>query len=204
MSKSKDVSKQILDYMKDQNRPFNGNDIFTNMRFDCGKAVFTRAMDYLVSENRIKEKSYGKQKVYFINQELFSESEKVPLTTLDENIKEVSSTLCELQSRIKKLEEKVETLNKTPTNEEAQANIDATLVHISEVKMEMDSIVKITTHIDPEEKKRLYADKERFVKEYKKRKYMANSIIDAILEGYPKGKKQLLEELGVDIDDSKL
>ncbi|KAK2157018.1 hypothetical protein LSH36_200g01015 [Paralvinella palmiformis] len=39
------------------------------------------------------------------------------------------------------------------------------------------------------------------VKVWRKRKRMTNDILDAILEGYPKKKKDLLEEIGIETDE---
>jgi 26S proteasome regulatory subunit (ATPase 3-interacting protein) len=39
------------------------------------------------------------------------------------------------------------------------------------------------------------------VKEYKKRKRICSEIIDSILEGYPKTKKHLIEEVGLETDE---
>ena len=40
------------------------------------------------------------------------------------------------------------------------------------------------------------------VAQWKKRKRMATDSLDSILDGWPKTKKQLLEEIGVETDDA--
>ena len=39
------------------------------------------------------------------------------------------------------------------------------------------------------------------IKEWRKRKRLTTDILDAILEGYPKKKKDLFEEVGIETDD---
>uniref|UniRef100_A0A8C3C329 Leucine zipper with capping helix domain-containing protein n=1 Tax=Cairina moschata TaxID=8855 RepID=A0A8C3C329_CAIMO len=40
-----------------------------------------------------------------------------------------------------------------------------------------------------------------YCKEWRKRKRMATELLDAILEGYPKSKKQFFEEVGIETDE---
>ena len=46
--------------------------------------------------------------------------------------------------------------------------------------------------------------KDKTVSEWRKRKRMCCDMLDAILEGYPKGKKALYEEVGIEVDDVKI
>ncbi|XP_785677.3 homologous-pairing protein 2 homolog [Strongylocentrotus purpuratus] len=57
------------------------------------------------------------------------------------------------------------------------------------------------SHVSVEQKKAIYENHQTNIKAWKKRKRMAMDILDAILEGYPKSKKQLVEEVGVETDE---
>jgi len=49
--------------------------------------------------------------------------------------------------------------------------------------------------------KKVKSERQKLVNEWKKRKRMATSMIDMILEGYPKPKKALIEEIGIETDE---
>lgn len=202
MSKSKEasVSKQILDYMMDQNRPFSANDILGSIQAECGKTAVIRTIDMLVSEKKIKEKIYGKQKIYYINQNMFASLQNVDVQTMDAEINELSNTWSALQKEIKSSEDALGNLNKSITNEAAESELEHLKVEIPALKEKLKNLQNKSGNFDPKEKKALCDKQEKYHKEYIRRKRMANNIIDAILEGYPKSKKQLLEELGVETD----
>lgn len=199
--KESDLKKQISEYLMDQNRPFSANEILSNMHLDCGKTAFTRALDFLVSEGKAKEKTYGKQKVYFINQDLFNDSKSNDLQSMDAQIAELTNTHNNLQKQIKNLEAKFDGLDKSLTTEKAEAELKAVKAEVPLLENKLKSLQSKSGTIDPDEKKTLCGKKENIMKEYQRRKRLANNIIDTILEGYPKSKKQLLEELGVETDD---
>lgn len=198
------LPQKIIDYLKTENRPFSANDIFSNLSIDGGKTAMTRALLQLVSDDKVKEKTYGKQKVYYINQNVFNDLETDCLQSMDAKISELSNTLNSLQKQIKMSEAVLEDLTKSLPTEKVEAELIAVKTEISVLKDKLQSLESKAVSIDPKEKKNLCEKKEMCLKVYKRRKRLANNVIDAILEGYPKSKKQLLEELGVEENDKKL
>jgi 26S proteasome regulatory subunit (ATPase 3-interacting protein) len=63
MSKS-DQQKTVLTFLVQQNRPMSANDILAGFTGQLTKTSITNALDTLVSDQKISEKTYGKQKVY--------------------------------------------------------------------------------------------------------------------------------------------
>ncbi|XP_059094693.1 homologous-pairing protein 2 homolog [Tigriopus californicus] len=55
--------------------------------------------------------------------------------------------------------------------------------------------------ISREDKRKLEESHESAVKEWRKRKRICLSITDAILESYPKPKKALFEDIGIETDE---
>lgn len=56
--------RDVLAYLKTTNRPYSANDVMLNINKGYGKTAVQRALDQLVEDGAIKEKIYGKQKVY--------------------------------------------------------------------------------------------------------------------------------------------
>ncbi|KAL8603663.1 hypothetical protein ACOMHN_017160 [Nucella lapillus] len=55
--------------------------------------------------------------------------------------------------------------------------------------------------VSKEDRDKVLKRRSQCVKEWRKRKRMSNDIIDAILEGYPKTKKHLMDEIGIETDE---
>ncbi|XP_015905511.2 homologous-pairing protein 2 homolog [Parasteatoda tepidariorum] len=197
---SKNPNKQVLDYMVQQNRPYSAIDIFNNLHKEIGKTVVLKALDHLVSEGKIREKMYGKQKIYFVDQKEFSEFENVDLKKMDSDIIQLTNTLNELQQQLKAAESSLNGLNKSMTTETAELKLNEAKKEIPQLMSKLQSLESNTSRIGPEEKETLMKNKVKCSKELQKRKRLASDMLDAILEGYPKGKKQLYEEIGIEVD----
>uniref|UniRef100_G1MXQ5 Leucine zipper with capping helix domain-containing protein n=1 Tax=Meleagris gallopavo TaxID=9103 RepID=G1MXQ5_MELGA len=61
----------------------------------------------------------------------------------------------------------------------------------------LERIKSATNRVTPEEKEK----QKLYCKEWRRRKRMATELLDAILEGYPKSKKQFFEEVGIETDE---
>ncbi|XP_022079972.1 homologous-pairing protein 2 homolog [Acanthaster planci] len=193
MSKSKDSDAvaAILDYLNRQNRPYSAIDVFNNLHKEFGKTAVVRALEDLAQNGKIKEKVYGKQKVYVADQSQFPEVNESELKTMDSQIKELQDKLQKSQSTCKQ-------------QEQGQNLLILAAYSFSYIKSNREKLATIksaTNHVTPEEKDRIYSSQTKYVKEWKKRKRTTMDIVNAILEGYPKTKKQLFEDVGLETDE---
>ena len=69
------------------------------------------------------------------------------------------------------------------------------------MREKLEKLQKGTVLISKEEKEKVYKGRETYVKAWRKRKRISSDILNAILEGYPKSKKQLYEEVGIETDE---
>ncbi|XP_018426358.1 PREDICTED: homologous-pairing protein 2 homolog [Nanorana parkeri] len=205
MSKSKDggAGGIILKYLSDQNRPYSTQDVFSNLQREhgLGKTAVVKAMEQLAQQGKIKEKVYGKQKIYFADQEQFPSVSDSELKNLDAQISELSIKLQGTQQSYKQLESELKDLNSSMTTEEMLKEIKELKEECHRYEEKLQKIKSATNHVTPEEKEKVCKDRKNFCKEWKQRKRMAMDIFDAILEGYPKSKKQFYEEVGVETDE---
>ncbi|XP_015282081.1 PREDICTED: homologous-pairing protein 2 homolog [Gekko japonicus] len=60
----------LLRYLREQNRPHSAQDAFGNLQREhgLGKTALVKALEQLTQQGKIKEKVYGKQKIYFPDQ----------------------------------------------------------------------------------------------------------------------------------------
>ncbi|XP_013878907.1 homologous-pairing protein 2 homolog isoform X2 [Austrofundulus limnaeus] len=158
-------------------------------------------MELLALEGKIKEKTYGKQKIYFANQDQFKDVNDSDLKAMDGQISELGAELQSLTQSCRQLDAELKELNSSLTTEDMVAEIKELKAENSGYKARLEKIKSATNHVTPEEKEKVYKERDVYGKEWKKRKRLASDMINAILEGYPKSKKELLEEVGVETDE---
>ncbi|XP_041087652.1 homologous-pairing protein 2 homolog [Polyodon spathula] len=205
MSKSKDAgaASVILNYLNEKNRPYSAQDVFGNLQkqHGLGKTAVVKAMELLAQQGKIREKVYGKQKIYFADQSQFTDVSDTELKSMDGKISELNSQIQGIQQDCRQLDAELRELNSSMTTKELISEIEALKKECVESKQRLERIKNATNHVTPEEKEKVYKERSQFVKEWKKRKRLTNDIMDAVLEGYPKSKKQFLEEVGVETDE---
>ncbi|PSN49182.1 Homologous-pairing protein 2 [Blattella germanica] len=193
----------VLKYLRDQNRPYSVNDIFMNLHKEIGKTAVQKALDHLVEKDHISEKTYGKQKVYVIKQEeSFTGDSRQQLNDLDLEIKNISERLASFEEEFKNLEIQLRELQATPTTDEAKRELGALEERTDQLKERLGALSQTTVKISATEKESVKKSFDSTLKVWRKRKRVCMDILDSILEGYPKDKKTLLEEVGIETDES--
>ncbi|MGH0125255.1 UNVERIFIED_CONTAM: hypothetical protein FKN15_051689 [Acipenser sinensis] len=205
MSKSKDAGAAsiILNYLNVKNRPYSAQDVFGNLQkqHGLGKMAVVKAMELLAQQGKIREKVYGKQKIYFADQSQFTDVSDTELKSMDGKISELNSQIQGVQQDCRQLDAELRGLNSSMTTKELISEIEELKKECVESKQRLERIKNATNHVTPEEKEKVYKERSQFVREWKKRKRLTNDIMDAVLEGYPKSKKQFSEEVGIETDE---
>ncbi|XP_057673372.1 homologous-pairing protein 2 homolog [Corythoichthys intestinalis] len=203
MSKKDNSANVILAYLNAQNRPYNAQDIFCNLQnqHGLGKTAVVKSLGLLAVEGKIIEKTYGKQKIYFANQAQFSEVNDTDIKALDGRISTLNEEMQTLGQSCRQLDSELKKLTSSLTTQEMMSEIIKLKDECSGYRERLDKIKSATNHVSPEEKDKILKEHNIYVKEWQKRKRLASDMIDTILEGYPKSKKEFLEEVGVETDE---
>ncbi|KAF1379741.1 hypothetical protein PFLUV_G00179190 [Perca fluviatilis] len=203
MSKKDNGTSLILAYLNEKNRPYSSQDVFCNLQkqHGLGKTAVVKAMELLALEGKIKEKAYGKQKIYFADQSQFKDVNDADLKAMDSQISQLSAEMHSLNQSCRQLDSELKELSSSLTTEEVMSEIKALKAECSGYRSRVEKIKSATNHVTPEEKEKVYKEQNAYVKEWKKRKRLASDMMNAILEGYPKSKKQFLDEVGVETDE---
>ncbi|XP_040918112.1 homologous-pairing protein 2 homolog isoform X2 [Toxotes jaculatrix] len=185
MSKKDNGASLILAYLNEKNRPYSAQDVFCNLQkqHGLGKTAVVKAMELLALEGKIKEKTYGKQKIYFADQSQFKDVSDADLKSMDSQISELSAEAQSLTQSCRQLDAELKELNSSLTTEEMMSEIQELKAECSGCRARLEKIKSVTNHVTPEEKEK------------------ASDMINAILEGYPKSKKEFLDEVGVETDE---
>ncbi|EDL03882.1 homologous-pairing protein 2 homolog isoform X1 [Mus musculus] len=99
------------------------------------------------------------------------------------------------------MEAELKELTSALTTPEMQKEIQELKKECAQYTERLKNIKAATNHVTPEEKEKVYRDRQKYCKEWRKRKRMTTELCDAILEGYPKSKKQFFEEVGIETDE---
>ncbi|XP_064421459.1 homologous-pairing protein 2 homolog [Latimeria chalumnae] len=205
MSKSKDAAATsvVLKYLNDQNRPYSAQDVFGNLQKEhgLGKTAVVKALEQLAQQGQLKEKVYGKQKIYFADQDQFSAVSDSDLKRLDSQISELSTKVQSVQQSCRQMDSELKELNSSMTTQEMKTEVEQLKNECALYTEKLKKTKTATNHVTPEEKEKVYSERKLYNKEWRKRKRMASDLIDAILEGYPKSKRQFFEEVGIETDE---
>ncbi|KAL0992806.1 hypothetical protein UPYG_G00098700 [Umbra pygmaea] len=201
--KDSSVVAVIFAYLNERNRPYSVQDVFSNLQkqHGMGKSAVVKAMEQLAVEGKIKEKTYGKQKIYFADQAQFAEVSEADMKAMDSRISELSAKIQTVSQSCRQLDTDLKELTSSLTTEEMMSEIQELTAECSGYRERLDKITSTTNHVTPEQKEKVYKERNLYVKEWKKRKRLASDMMGSILEGYPKTKKQFLEEVGVETDE---
>uniref|UniRef100_E1BEL5 Homologous-pairing protein 2 homolog n=1 Tax=Bos taurus TaxID=9913 RepID=E1BEL5_BOVIN len=193
----------LLKYLQEQNRPYSAQDVFGNLQREhgLGKTAVVKALEQLAQQGKIKEKMYGKQKIYFADQDQFDVVSDADLQGLDAKILALTAKVQSLQQSCRHMEAELKELTSALTTPEMQKEIEELKKECAGYRERLKNIKAATNHVTPEEKEQVYKERQKYHKEWRQRKRMATELSDAILEGYPKSKKQFFEEVGIETDE---
>merc|ERR1719376_1644032 len=130
-----------------------------NMGKDLGKTAVVKALEGLAAEGKIREKVYGKQKVYVIDQSHFPEVDESGVKSMDEQISQLNGRVQLKGEEVRKLESEVKTFDGMISTAAAQEEV-------SRLQSEIEKI---------------YKGRETYVKAWRKRKRISSDILNAIL-----------------------
>ncbi|XP_010074723.1 PREDICTED: homologous-pairing protein 2 homolog, partial [Pterocles gutturalis] len=92
-------------------------------------------------------------------------------------------------------------LNSSMTTPEMTREITELRKDCASYAEKLERIKSATNHVHPPHRLQVCSEQKLYCKEWRRRKRMATELLDAILEGYPKSKKEFFEEVGIETDD---
>ena len=92
-------------------------------------------------------------------------------------------------------------LNSQLTCEEATQMIQQLTTKNTATKQKIAKLKSGTVLMTKEERTKIFERRDKMILHWKKRKRMATEVLGCILEGYPKPKKQLYEDVGIETDE---
>ncbi|CAG4939492.1 unnamed protein product [Colias eurytheme] len=194
------ANEAVLKYLEDTNRPYSCADVTVNLRGAFTKGVVQKTLDALSEAGKIKCKLYGKQKVYAAIQPDNVDG-SCDIEDYDAQFKTLSHELEEKRNNLKTVENRLKNLLTTPTSDAAKKQIEEINANISKIESKLTTLRNSVAVLSAQEKRIILDQHEKYLREYRKRKRICSDMIETILDGYPKSKKNFLEELCVETDE---
>ncbi|CAH8676278.1 unnamed protein product [Schistosoma rodhaini] len=190
----------VLTFFEKENRPFSVIDVCNALK-NYGKTGISRALDDLVEEGSIKEKAYGKQKVYVYDQNKLPSFDENEIKKMEVQSANLSVELTEEQKKLKSVSEELKRVTSSLTKEEAEKELTQVKEKLKEIETEVKSLKAKGPGITEADLKSVSENHTKMINEWKKRKRIAMNIVDAVAESYPSSKKQLMSDIGIETDE---
>ncbi|CAH1789071.1 unnamed protein product [Owenia fusiformis] len=203
MSKAqeKNAEEGILQYLTKQNRPYSAIDVYNNLHKVYGKTVVVKVLESLAQEGKIREKLNGKQKAYVVDQSQFPDVPESEMKFMEKKITDLSEKLKTAQANLRQHQTELKGLTSSMSTEEARIQLGVINNQCNACKAKIAAFEAGGKRVTPEEREKVMKMREKYVSAWKKRRRMANDILDTILESYPKPKKALYEDVGIETDE---
>ncbi|XP_068775018.1 homologous-pairing protein 2 homolog isoform X2 [Struthio camelus] len=168
----------LLRYLREQNRPYSAQDAFGNLQREhgLGKAAVVKALEQLAQQGHIREKAYGKQKIYFADQEQLPAAGDAELRGLDGDIAVLSAKVQALQQSCRRMEAELKELNGSMTTPEMAREIEELKKECTSYAEKLERIKSATNHVTPEEKEKVCNEQKLYCKEWRRRKRMVEYL----------------------------
>lgn len=190
------TEEAVFNYLKSTNRPYSANDIHGNLQ-SYGKKDITKALESLVEKEKILTKTYGKQSIYFINQDCFTEVKDDDLKQIEENIKVLYTEYEKLSMDLNEKKAEVSRRKEVLPLEEINKKLTSLNAEIKDLQAKIETCS--ANKVDSSLLKECQEKHAKMKKEANKRKRITKDAFNMILENYEGTKKSLLEELDIDI-----
>lgn len=126
---------------------------------------------------------------------------------LNEKVLEMDREIHNIENKIKEVKGKIGSKRQTLCEIEKIISIEEAIDKKSKLKSEIENIKSQLEHFEgteiicPKRKAEIEKEYDKCLNSYKKRKRMCMDMLNAILENYPKSKKDLFEEVGIETDE---
>ncbi|NWH73009.1 HOP2 protein, partial [Piaya cayana] len=106
-------------------------------------------------QGHVREKAYGKQKIYFANQEQLPAASEAELRSLDGEISTRAAAVQALQQSCRQLEAELKDLNSSMTSTEMAKELEELRRECAGYSEKLERMKSASNHVTPEEKEKV-------------------------------------------------
>ncbi|KAK9828453.1 hypothetical protein WJX72_000067 [[Myrmecia] bisecta] len=194
---------RVLNYIKEQNRPFNVQNIADMMaQFGIKKGQIQKAVDSLVEEGKVICKEFGKSKIYMPPQD---EAEVLPKEEMDakqKRLKELTEQATQEAEVLRGLQKELAGLNSSLTLEEITAQLETLQQQVSEKEKKVNTLRSGCVLVSKEQRAAVEKAFSQHMDQWQKRRRIFKNIWDSISENMDQNQADMFEEMGVETDEA--
>ncbi|KAE9283316.1 hypothetical protein PF008_g27435 [Phytophthora fragariae] len=199
--KADEAEAAVLDYMRKTNRPYSLLNVFENMHRAIAKPSLTKLLDNLVAKEELVSKTYGKAKIYYMNQSNLPVPSEEERLALEEQIKVVTADCAASEQELKSAEATLAGI----TSQISDADLDAALKQLDEEAAELEKKVETLDQpgrapVSPGRKNALKRKFTKYRTAWVARKRIAMDGVNQIADGMEKKPKAVIDLVGVETD----
>uniref|UniRef100_A0A7S1GDL9 Homologous-pairing protein 2 winged helix domain-containing protein n=1 Tax=Bicosoecida sp. CB-2014 TaxID=1486930 RepID=A0A7S1GDL9_9STRA len=200
----KDATPVIFEYVQKQNRPYNAVQVFENLHKTIKLPTCKKVLDKLADADRLKIKVNGKQRYYYPDQSQYTDVSAEAVKEAEAVVKAKDAEFNEWNGKAIALERQGDSMSKELTDEELHARVATLEVENKELAEKVARLEGLGQSADPEKKKALVAEVNKWKRIWKQRRTTVVDVVDGILESMEtrKTRDQFMEEMGLETDAS--
>jgi len=166
----KEAEKIIAEYMQNWNRPYSVQVLYDNLHGTVGKTQAQKLLQQLADKGNLTCKEFGKQKIYWRNQEGLESVDKATLDDFDAKIKALEKERNQINEQCKTFSARIKELSNEPTTVEAENEIAKLSKENMTLQTRLTGIKQNQVVVTPEEKKQAQQQYESYRIQWKKKK----------------------------------
>ncbi|CAJ1366630.1 unnamed protein product [Effrenium voratum] len=191
-----EMEAKVLEYMRQQNRPYNTQNVFDNLHGQVPKAAVQTLMDTLAANGKLLLKEYGKVKVYLVTQEAPQGGDA---ELLQKEVDEASKKRTEVKSTV---EDSRKRLAQVEGKHAAAKEARKTTAELRDLEQRAEELRgKGDQRVDEREVLAVEGNFQTVHRAWKKRKRLCMEALHTLGEGMCIRTEQLIEKFGVDTDE---
>lgn len=213
----------VLEYMNTQNRPYSLINVFDNLHGAVKKAALGRVLDALAASGSLKEKAYGKAKIYWPDQAQYGEISDDVVAEMRGKVAALTAETNTAAGARRDAEGNVARLKSLPATGELQAQVAEAEARVAALRARLAACEAAAEEREEAEasggaaasakaapkrpplvrgkgKKELEALLAKFLKVWKQRRRMVIDVAGQIEEGSGMKMKVIMEKAGMESD----
>ncbi|CAI5739599.1 unnamed protein product [Peronospora destructor] len=192
----------VLEYMRKTNRPYSLLNMFENMHRTIAKPSLTKLLDKLVIKQELASKTYGKAKIYYMNQKNLPTPSEDERMAVEEKIKAITAECAALEQELKSAEATLAGI----TSQISDADLDPAIKQLEEDAEHLEKKAATLDQssrapVSPGRKDRLKCKIVKYRTAWVARKRIAMDGVNQIADGMEKKPKAVLALIGLETDE---
>ncbi|KXS12014.1 TBPIP-domain-containing protein [Gonapodya prolifera JEL478] len=210
--KGDEAEIRILEYLKEQNRPYSAIDVANNLHGTIALTQTKKILQHLADSEKIECKTYGKAQVYVRLQDDVESPSEDQLSAMDLRLESLKEQVSEAKDNVKTREKQLAILSSSPVTEEAKKRAIELRIESSLHRTRLTTLRNQTPVLSRADMAKVDAQLGRFKFMWARRRSLCRVLVGTVVDvadscgaerdgGGRIRKDDIVEESGIDTDE---